>query len=100
MEKTIEIGIQTIQAHGKVKGDFLLGVLEKYLDKKYSVQNNVTAIIYMGSCAPYLKNKSKVKTICDKILDMADSSSENLQKNLAKCLPDLIGFFNEPVKIA
>ena len=99
MEKTLEVGADIIRTHGAEKGDFLLGFLEKYLDKKYSAQNNVTAIIFMGNCAPYLKDKSKVKTICDKIVVSANSPSDHVKKNIAKCLPDLIGFFQDAPKI-
>lgn len=99
-EKTLEVGADIIKQHGNEKGDFILGVLEKYLEKKFSPQVNVTGIIFMGACAPYLKDKSKVKTICDKILQTANSPSDNVKKNVAKCLPDLIIFFPDPKKIA
>ena len=98
-EKTLEVGADIIRTQGKEKGDFILGLLEKYIDKKFSAQTNVTAIILMGNCAPYLKDKSKVKTICDKIVVTANSPSDHVKKNIARCLPDLIGFFQNPQKI-
>lgn len=100
MESTIEAAMEIINAVGPKKGDLLLNVLEKYLDKKFTAQINVTAIIFLGQAAPFLNDKSKVSTICNKILNIANSSSVHLQKSLAKCLPNLIGFFDNPLKIA
>ena len=99
-DTTVEVAMELINIVGPKKGDLLLSVLEKYLDKKFSSQINATAITFMGQASPFLSDTSKVPSICNKILNIANSSSVQLQKSLAKCLPNLINFFENPIKIA
>ena len=88
-----------IKKHGKTKGDLIISILDQYLDEKMSIQKKESAIVFMATCAPYSKDKSKVKPICNKILNLAATSTEAFQKSLAKCLPELIVFFDNPLEI-
>ena len=99
MEKSIDTGIEIIKEHGNTKGDLIISILDQYLDEKISVNKKESAIVFMATCAPHSKDKSKVKPICNKILNLAATSTESFQKSLAKCLPELIVFFDNPIEI-
>ena len=100
MEKTVELGIDIIKHHGSVAADSLIDILQGYLEASAKPEHQISAIIFLGVCAPYLKNKSSLTNIADKIVNLAYKSSETVQRSLAKGLSELLIFFEKPADLA
>ena len=97
MQSSLELGIRIIKNNGKKYSAQIINVIDYYLDKKDMADSNqISAIVFIGICAPFLNDKNKVQSISKKILQMVELPSENLQKSLSSCLPELILFFDSP----
>jgi len=69
----------------------------KEIEASMSVEEDtsaqISAIIFLGVCAPFIKNKTIVANVSKKILNLFRTGSENIQRSLGKSLPELMNFF-------
>ncbi|KAL4445680.1 hypothetical protein ABPG74_006231 [Tetrahymena malaccensis] len=98
MDSSMQCGIELIKKFGSAHNNILVQIFDKYLKSNNPEDTNkqISSIVFLGVCSPYIKNKSLLETVSSKIILLFKNGSEDLQKSLAKCLPDLMSFFDNP----
>ncbi|EGR27417.1 hypothetical protein IMG5_195990 [Ichthyophthirius multifiliis] len=102
MDESLQCGIQLIKKFGQQHANQIVQVFDKYLKSNNPEDANkqISAIVFLGICAPFIKNKAIIETVSIKIILLFRNGSHDLQKSLAKCLYDLMNFFeNSPALI-
>jgi hypothetical protein len=70
------------------------GWLATFLEeKKGSPSSNLVAVILLGMAAPFISGSKALQGIEKKILTAFESGTEDEQKAIARCMPDLMDFF-------
>ena len=70
-------------------------MLESFINKATGVSN----IIFLGVLAPYLEGNKNLQIIEKRITELFKGEKEAEQRAISKCMPDLMSFFKEPLKI-
>lgn len=92
---SVDAGISIIKKNAPTHAEKLLLVLESFINKATGVSN----IIYLGVLAPYLAGNKNLQIIEKRITELFKGEKENEQRAISKCMPDLMSFFKEPLKI-
>ena len=56
----------------------------------------IASIIFLGVLAPFLKEAKNMNLIQKRITEIFESNNENIQRSVAKCMHELMSFFEKP----
>jgi hypothetical protein len=89
---SVDTGIDIIKKHAQKSGEKMLLSMESFLSKAKGISN----VVFLGVLAPYLKGNKNLSAIEKRITELFKGENQTEQRAIAKCMPDLMSFFQNP----